>query len=203
MIGSANDVVDDHDRSRFVLEQAGSTAELVYRNEPGRLIRINTDVPDPFAGRGIGGRLVQAAIERAKTEGLTIVPWCLFARTWLTEHPDAVGGIDIDAAMPSNGQAPMAEAALTSSPSTRTPCPRAPGARTAHQSEDDGCTCGCACTVATSAAATALPTGTPPPTARPPDHPVIRSYEPTRTVGVATRLALAMAARRAGAPAVA
>jgi predicted GNAT family acetyltransferase len=67
MIGSANDVVDDHDRSRFVLEQAGSTAELVYRNEPGRLIRINTDVPDPFAGRGIGGRLVQAAIERAKT----------------------------------------------------------------------------------------------------------------------------------------
>jgi predicted GNAT family acetyltransferase len=109
MIGSANDVVDDHDRSRFVLEQAGSTAELVYRNEPGRLIRINTDVPDPFAGRGIGGRLVQAAIERAKTEGLTIVPRCPFARTWLTEHPDAVGGIDIDAAMPSNGQAPMAE----------------------------------------------------------------------------------------------
>jgi hypothetical protein len=31
-----------------------------------------------------------------------------------------------------------------------------------------------------------------------PDHPVIGSYEPKRTVGVATLLALAMAARRPG-----
>jgi uncharacterized protein len=104
MTGSANDGQDYHDRSRFVLEEAGSTAELVYRNEPGRLVLIHTDVPDPLADRGIGGRLVQAAVERAKTEGLTIVPWCPFARTWLSEHPDAVGGIDIDAAMPSSGQ---------------------------------------------------------------------------------------------------
>ncbi len=47
---------------------------------------------------------MRAAIEPAKTEGLTIVPWCPFARTWLTKHPDAVGGIDIDAAMPPTGQ---------------------------------------------------------------------------------------------------
>jgi predicted GNAT family acetyltransferase len=46
MTGSGNDVPDDHDRSRFVLEHAGSTAELAYRNEPGRLILIHTDVPD-------------------------------------------------------------------------------------------------------------------------------------------------------------
>jgi predicted GNAT family acetyltransferase len=74
MTGSANDVVDDHHRSRFVLEHVGSTAELVCRNEPGRLIHIHTDVPDPLVSRGIGGRLVQAAIGRDRTEGLTIVP---------------------------------------------------------------------------------------------------------------------------------
>jgi predicted GNAT family acetyltransferase len=78
MTGSANDVVDDNDSSRFVLERAGSTAELVHRNEPGRLMLIHTDVPDPLVGRGIGGRTV---------------------------HSDAMGGIDIDASMPSNGRA--------------------------------------------------------------------------------------------------
>jgi 8-hydroxy-5-deazaflavin:NADPH oxidoreductase len=104
MTGSANDVHDDHDRFRFVLEHAGSTAALVCRNEPGRLILFHTDVLDPLADRGVGGRLVQAARERATPEGHTILPWCPFARTWLTEHPDAVGRIDINAAMPSNGQ---------------------------------------------------------------------------------------------------
>jgi uncharacterized protein len=104
MTGSTHDVHDDHERSRFVLEEAGSTAELVYRNEPGRLTLIHTDVPDPLAGCGIGGRLVQAAIDRAKTEGLTIVPRCPFARTWLTKHPDAADEVDIDSATPPTGQ---------------------------------------------------------------------------------------------------
>ncbi len=104
MMVSARDVYDDHDRSRFVFEEAGSTAELAYRSESDRLILIHTEVPNPLAGRGIGGRLVRAAVQRAMTEGLTIVPWCPFARTWLGEHPDAVVGIDIDMAMPPTGQ---------------------------------------------------------------------------------------------------
>ena len=100
-----SDVRDDRDGSRFVLEEDGSTAELIYRTEPGRIILIHTEVPDALGGRGIGGRLVRAALGRAKAEQLSIVPWCPFARKWLTDHPEAANGIDIDwATLPSTGQ---------------------------------------------------------------------------------------------------
>ena len=90
------EVRDDAAGGRFVLAEDGSAAELVYRREPGRLILVHTGVPESLGGRGISGRLVRAALDLAKSERLTIVPWCPFARQWLRSHPDAVDGIDID-----------------------------------------------------------------------------------------------------------
>src|SRR3954471_1796616 len=90
------DVRDDAEASRFVIERDGVTAELVYATEPGRLILVHTGVPQALEGRGVGGTLVRAAVARARKEHLTIVPWCPFARRWLTDHPEAAEGIEID-----------------------------------------------------------------------------------------------------------
>lgn len=99
------EVHDDAAGGRFVLAADDSPAELVYRREPGRLVLVHTGVPDSLGGRGIGGRLVRAALDQAKSERLTIVPWCPFARQWLGSHPDAVDGIDIDwASTPRRGE---------------------------------------------------------------------------------------------------
>ena len=80
---------------RFVLEQDGAIAELVYRREPGGLVLVHTGVPDQLGGRGIGGRLVRAAAQRAADEHLTIVPECPFARRWLSDHPEVTGTIAV------------------------------------------------------------------------------------------------------------
>jgi uncharacterized protein len=89
-------VRDDSGRHRFVLEQDGALAELVYRTESGRLILIHTEVPDVLGGRGIGGQLVRAALARATAEQLTVVPLCPFARQWLQGHPEVAGTATID-----------------------------------------------------------------------------------------------------------
>jgi predicted GNAT family acetyltransferase len=39
---------------------------------------------------------VTAAIERAERDGLTIVPLCPFARSWLERHPDVAARVKID-----------------------------------------------------------------------------------------------------------
>jgi predicted GNAT family acetyltransferase len=90
------EVHDEQTAHRFVLEEDGEVAELTYRTEPGRLFLVHTGVPDEIEGRGIGGRLVRAALDRARAEQLTVVPWCPFARRWIREHPEEVEGIDID-----------------------------------------------------------------------------------------------------------
>jgi predicted GNAT family acetyltransferase len=81
---------------RFVVEVDGASAELVYDNPPNRLVLVHTGVPDALGGRGIGGLLVRAAVERAAADHLTVVPWCPFARRWLREHPDIASTVTID-----------------------------------------------------------------------------------------------------------
>jgi predicted GNAT family acetyltransferase len=93
---SSDAVHDDQANSRLVLEVDGSTAELIYDTEPGRLVLIHTEVPEVLGGRGIGGQLVRAAVKHARDEGLTVVPWCPFARRWLAEHPDVSANVPID-----------------------------------------------------------------------------------------------------------
>jgi predicted GNAT family acetyltransferase len=85
-----------NDGNRFVFEEDGLEAELVYRERADRLILIHTEVPHELGGRGIGRQLVRAALAHARAEQLTIVPWCPFARQWLTQHPSDAEGVTID-----------------------------------------------------------------------------------------------------------
>lgn len=89
-------VLDEPDERRFVCRADGAEAQLVYRRNGKRLILVHTEVPDELAGRGIGGRLVQAAVDQARANSWTVAPWCPFARKWLADHPDDVVGVDID-----------------------------------------------------------------------------------------------------------
>jgi uncharacterized protein len=61
-----------------------------------RLILVHTGVPLSLEGRGVGGELVLAAVDRAKAEHLTLVPLCPFARRWLRDHPETTEGVTID-----------------------------------------------------------------------------------------------------------
>jgi predicted GNAT family acetyltransferase len=85
-------VVDD----AFVVDMDQARAKLEFSVEDGRLLLLHTEVPAQFQGHGVGGRLVTAAVDKARAEGLSIVPWCPYARRWLEDHPDQVAGVNID-----------------------------------------------------------------------------------------------------------
>jgi uncharacterized protein len=95
-VGDSADVIDNTDVSRFDLRADGWLAELAYRVRGDRLVLAHTEVPLELEGRGIGGRLVSAAVDRAAHEGLTLVPLCPFARGWLDRHPEAASRAVID-----------------------------------------------------------------------------------------------------------
>jgi uncharacterized protein len=95
-VGDSADVIDNTDTSRFELRADGWLAELAYRVRGDRLVLAHTEVPLELEGRGIGGRLVTAAVDRAAYEKLTLVPLCPFARGWLERHPEAAGRAVID-----------------------------------------------------------------------------------------------------------
>jgi predicted GNAT family acetyltransferase len=88
-------VVDDPAASRFMVESDGQVAELAYRLDGDRLVLVHTGVPAALEGRGIGSKLVAAAIAEAKHRDLTIVPLCPFVKGWLRRHPDAAATVPI------------------------------------------------------------------------------------------------------------
>jgi predicted GNAT family acetyltransferase len=96
----APQVTDNQAARRFELTRNGELALLQYRLHAGRLALIHTEVPQALGGRGLGGALVQAAVDRAARDGLTLVPLCPFARSWLERHPDAAAGVTIDWGQP-------------------------------------------------------------------------------------------------------
>ncbi len=89
-------VTDNPAKSRFELSMDGQLAELAYRVNGKRLVLIHTEVPIQLEGHGIGGKLVTAAIERAARDGMTVVPLCPFARSWLESHADTASRVTID-----------------------------------------------------------------------------------------------------------
>jgi predicted GNAT family acetyltransferase len=89
-------VTDNRSESRFELAADGALSVLIYRRRADRLVLVHTDVPESLGGRGVAGMLVQAAVDRAAGEGLTVVPLCPFARKWLERHPQVASEVTVD-----------------------------------------------------------------------------------------------------------
>jgi uncharacterized protein len=72
---------------RFLAEIDGLQAHLDYEIEDDVMRITHTRVPADLEGRGIGGRLVRAAVEHARHEGLKVQAACSFAAAWIQRHP--------------------------------------------------------------------------------------------------------------------
>jgi hypothetical protein len=89
-------ISDNPAAARLELVIDGQLAELTYRIRAGRMVITHTGVPESLQHRGLGGRLVRAAVEKAAAGQLTVVPLCPFARTWLQLNKKAAATVTVD-----------------------------------------------------------------------------------------------------------
>jgi predicted GNAT family acetyltransferase len=83
-----DDITHDAQARRFSIDVDGQRGYLDYEGGDGTMEITHTIVPAAIGGRGIGGRLVQAALAFARSEGLKVVPRCSYADAWMRKHPD-------------------------------------------------------------------------------------------------------------------
>lgn len=88
MAGSVTDtpVKDNRERNRFELDVDGKIVFANYRRNGTVLTIPYVEAPPSLRGTGAAGRLMQGIMERARAEGLTVVPVCGYAATWIHRH---------------------------------------------------------------------------------------------------------------------
>jgi predicted GNAT family acetyltransferase len=85
----AREVVHNAERNRFEMAlDGGAMAVLDYRLSDGVMTLTHTGVPPEFEGRGIGGRLVQGALDQIRAQGLKIVVRCGFVDAFIDRHKE-------------------------------------------------------------------------------------------------------------------
>ena len=80
---------DDPTAGRLEMLVDGRRAGYVsYRRRPGAIAFAHTQIEPEFEGRGLGGALVREALSRARSEGMAVLPFCPFVRSYIERHPD-------------------------------------------------------------------------------------------------------------------
>jgi predicted GNAT family acetyltransferase len=82
-------VVDEPERSRFEIRVDGDVAGFTeYRRRPGLIAFIHTLIDPRFEGRGLASQLVRTALSEARSDGLSVLPFCPFVRSYIAGHTE-------------------------------------------------------------------------------------------------------------------
>ena len=83
-------VRDVPEQSRFEIDVDGRTVGFAaYRSkDPHLLVFTHTEIDDAVEGRGLGSRLIRAALDTTRGRGLAVRPDCPFVRAYIARHPD-------------------------------------------------------------------------------------------------------------------
>jgi uncharacterized protein len=84
----ATEVFDVPDRQRYEIVRDGVTlGYAAYQKTVELIVFTHTEVDPSLEGQGIGGRLVQGALDHVRTLGLAVLPICPFVHGWMVRHP--------------------------------------------------------------------------------------------------------------------
>lgn len=82
---------EEHGRNgAFFIDEDGEwVAEMTYvRSGPDTIIIDHTEVDEKLGGQGIGKKLVEAAVDFARANGLKIKPLCPYTRKVIDSTPE-------------------------------------------------------------------------------------------------------------------
>lgn len=81
-------VHDNRAEQEFTLDLDGHRAIAAYQREGDRIVFTHTVVPPQIEGRGVGSKLIRAALDSARDQGLKVVPQCHFVAAFIRKHPE-------------------------------------------------------------------------------------------------------------------
>jgi predicted GNAT family acetyltransferase len=81
-------VADNAAAERYEVTVDGAVAGFAAYHDRGRTRSFtHTEIDPSYEGRGLGGILVQVALDDARARGFEVLPFCPFVRSFIQRHP--------------------------------------------------------------------------------------------------------------------
>ncbi|MGB3763509.1 MAG: GNAT family N-acetyltransferase [Ornithinimicrobium sp.] len=82
-------VVNNAADSRFEIQRNGDVVgHLDYRTQGNTVDLTHAETDNAVRGEGLGGRLVQGALDTIKTEKMSVIATCPFVSSWIEQHEE-------------------------------------------------------------------------------------------------------------------
>ena len=82
-------VHNNPDKQRYEIELDGEPAGFAqYRERPGLIALVHTEIDERFEGRGLASELVGFALDDARARGLEVLPFCPFVNDYIQRHAE-------------------------------------------------------------------------------------------------------------------
>jgi len=95
------EVVNNQESQRYEIRRDGQILGFTAYQMARRLIVFtHTEIEPAVEGQGMGSKLVRAALDDVRSQGLEVLPICPFVQQWMARHPDY---LDLDYRRPDSG----------------------------------------------------------------------------------------------------
>ena len=84
----AEDLTDNEAREQFEMVTDGILSRIEYKIMGNKIFLTHTEVPHELEGKGVGSKIVKAALEEVESRGLKLIPLCPFVASYIKRHPE-------------------------------------------------------------------------------------------------------------------
>lgn len=83
-----NDIINDKQGSRFLLDVDGSEVYVLYAEDKDTIDLYSTYTTPALRGKGLAANVVKFALEYAKENNLKVIPTCWYVKKFLEKHTE-------------------------------------------------------------------------------------------------------------------
>ena len=84
----AEELTDNKSQEQFEMVTDGFLSRIEYKIMGNKIFLTHTEVPHELEGKGVGSKIVKAALEEVESRGLKLIPLCPFVASYIKRHPE-------------------------------------------------------------------------------------------------------------------